>query len=87
MRFKTAPHVAWQQLDDQVILVDLRSGVGMGLNPAATLIWKLLERAELAEIVSSLAHEFEISADDAARDVDEFVSELAGKNLISRLDV
>ena len=53
------------------------------LNPVAAHVWKLLdERCAIADIVSGVTAEFEVSAKDAEADARQFLEELLSAGLI-----
>ena len=53
------------------------------LNEAAAFIWDLLPNANTAEeITARLLEEYEVSAEDAARDTAEFLSRLRNMQII-----
>lgn len=75
---RIAPHVAWQIVDGEAVVVDLASGKTVGLNAAGTFLWLQINgEHDHATMASALAAEFDISADMAESDTNEF---LAGMN-------
>jgi hypothetical protein len=82
MARKIASHVAWQIVEGEAILVDLSSGTSIGLNPAGTLIWSVLERLDERAIVQQTAEHFGISHEVAQRDVQEFLIDMERRRLI-----
>lgn len=81
---RIAPHVAWQDVDGEAVVVDLDSGVSIGLNPTATFVWKNLEQCDDAELVTRTAREFEVDSDTAAADVRAFIEEIERRRLVER---
>jgi Coenzyme PQQ synthesis protein D (PqqD) len=56
------------------------------LNPVASRIWGLLRSPATAEqLVEIIAHEFEVSPQEASRDVAEFLDSLTTRGLIQEL--
>lgn len=48
------------------------------LNESGVMLWKLLEQgSDRASLVEALLAEYEVSAEEAAEDADEFVNKLA----------
>jgi len=82
VRLKPAPQVAWQVVDGEAVVVDLASGVTIGLNPAGTFIWSQLAGHDENDIAAATATHFDIDAQTAAADVDEFLRMLRARNLI-----
>jgi len=68
------PDIAWQVLDDEVVLLNLSDGTAIGLNPTASHIWPMLEDYDENSIVASLINEFEVSPETARADVREFLA-------------
>lgn len=67
----SADHVACD-LDDETVLLSLRTGEYYGLNEVAASVWKLVQAPiTVNEILASLMEEFE--ADDAERCGEEVV--------------
>lgn len=53
------------------------------VNETGTYIWNMLEKgAETDEIVDALAKECNVNADDIRSEVEEFISELKGADLV-----
>lgn len=69
----------------------VRSGVGdldsiYTLNEVGTSIWKLIDGARSVEqIVEEISNEYEVSSDEAAKDVFEFLTTLQVEGLIHPL--
>ncbi len=83
--FATAIHAIGVELDGAVVVVDMRDGGCLALNPAAARIWRGLER-ELGpdEIASDLASHFGIDAARAAADVASLVAGLKARGLLNQ---
>ena len=58
MRLKPAPQVAWQVIDGEAVVVDLASGVTIGLNPAGTFLAKVFQSGADAELLAQLKRDF-----------------------------
>ena len=82
MPLQIGPQVAWQIVDGEAVVVDLESGVTIGLNPTATFIWSNLAGREESDLAAATAEHFGISGDEAASDVREFLAELRQRALI-----
>lgn len=56
------------------------------LNPLGTKIWQLLdERNTIEEIVTKICEEYEVSKEEARKDIQEFVDELKKKKIIEKI--
>jgi len=78
-----APQVAWQIIDGEVMIVDLASGQTMGLNPTATWLWSHLDGHSASELTDEMTSAFDVSRNDAEKDVNEFIQLLREKDLIA----
>jgi PqqD family protein of HPr-rel-A system len=79
--FVTAP------LDDELALLDVRSGTYLGFNATATAIWQRLERpASVDEICAGLMNDFEVDPTECRAGVERALQELLRRGLIERAD-
>ena len=81
-QFCVNPHIAWQVLDDEAVLLNLSDGTAVGLNPTASHIWPMLGRHDENSIVASLIDEFEVSPEAALVDVRHFVASCLEHSLL-----
>jgi hypothetical protein len=82
-RFEIAGHVRSAGGLEGAVLLDLRSGKYIALNPVAGRIWEGIERGETrAAILSGLEAEIEAPPGRLRQDVDAFVGQLLAKGLI-----
>ncbi len=82
-RFEIAGHVRSAGGLEGAVLLDLRSGKYIALNPIAGRIWDGIERGETREaIVSRLETEIDAPPGRLRLDVDAFVGQLLAKGLI-----
>lgn len=66
--------VAWRQIEDEVVLLDLRDSMYLSTNAAATLLWRRLDEGTTqADLTRELAETFEISPEAASSDVRDFL--------------
>jgi hypothetical protein len=72
----------------ETLIVPIRGKVGdlasiYSFNGAGSLIWKLLESpVARTELIEALEHEYEVSREEASRDVAEFLNELLSVGLV-----
>ncbi len=75
--------VEWRQVDDEIVALDLRDSMYLGINASGTVLWPLLaEGATRHELVSALVETYEIDEAQAAGDVDAFVTSLRDRELL-----
>ncbi len=82
MAISISNHIAWQIIDEEAVIVDLRSGVTIGLNPTASFVWSRLSHESPHEIGAELARRYGIDATEAAIDVARFVDDLCNRQLV-----
>ncbi len=78
------PHarVAWQLLDGQAVLIDLERAQAMGLNDSASFLWQRLDGRPPEALAAELCEAFDVTPQQARRDVDDFVDLLRARGLI-----
>lgn len=76
------PDVVFRQLDDEAVLLDLKSGTYFGLNAVGTRIWQLVgEGAALSVVLDTLAGEYDAPRDELERDLLSLGEELCSRGL------
>lgn len=75
--------VTWQEVDGETILLDVKSSRYMGVNPSGSLIWAALAAGtNRSKLIEQLQREFGITQAQASADVDAFLADCAGRNLL-----
>jgi len=80
--FTKDPNIVSRKIADEVILVPIRKNVGdlesiYTLNEAAARIWELVDgQRKVKEIKEILVEEFEVSAQEAEKDLIEYLQQL-----------
>jgi hypothetical protein len=75
--------VAWQEVDDETIMLDLRTSTYLGVNPSGTVLWSALVKGTTEdELVDRLATTFDISRERATGDVDAFLADCRARDLL-----
>lgn len=83
MIYSRHPDVAWREVVDETLIVDPRNGRIYPLNPVASYVWKRLDGTrDLDSIQKGILEEFEISEEEAARDLQEFVEQVKQAGLV-----
>lgn len=68
--------ITWREVDDEIVVLDLASSRYLALNGSGALLWRtLVDGAEAEVLTEVLAGEFDISAQQAAHDVDAFLTQ------------
>lgn len=81
------PILAWREIDGEIVIVSPSDSVLHELNETGSFVWKQLDgRRPAAEIASSLAAEYDVRAEDALRDTEMLLDELASRRLVIPAD-
>ena len=81
------PILAWREIDDEIVIVSPDDSVLHELNETGSFVWKQLDgRRPVAEIAAGLAAEYDVGTEDALRDVETFLGELASRQLLIPAD-
>ncbi len=77
-----------RRISGETIIVPLRSGVGdlssiYTVNEAGSVIWDLVEKgAQFEEILQALCSEFDVTEEDAEKDLTRFLESLSSAGLV-----
>lgn len=83
-RVRVNDDVLFQELQDEAVLLNLKSGVYFGLDPVGTRIWQLLtERELLSEVAPAIVAEFDVAEDRCASDLLALVADLEQQGLVT----
>jgi hypothetical protein len=70
---------------DEMILLDLETGVYFTLNAVGAAIWKGLEAgSDSSVILAAVVDQFEVDEDTAKADIGEYLDALAAEGLVLR---
>jgi hypothetical protein len=77
--------IIYKKVGEETVLLDFERGVYYGLDSTGAFVWELLAAGRsAAEIVDALLAEYDVSREEAARDVDALLEELESHGLIRR---
>ena len=80
------PDVVAQRVQDEVVLVNLRTNEIYTLNKTAARAWELIaEGGDRAKIEAALAEEFSADSEAVGGELDGLVDELLAKELIQKV--
>jgi hypothetical protein len=83
-RFRPSDAIMTSQVIDELMILDLDSGIYHSLNVVGTSIWKSLTKGKCqSEIVDVLVSEFDVTSEAASRDVDAFIAQLLSLGLVT----
>ena len=78
-----ADDLAWENVDDEIIVLDSRASRYYRLNGSGALLWTMLDDgASRADMVSKLLRTYSIDEDVATNDVDTFMADLERQKLV-----
>jgi hypothetical protein len=86
-------NIVARAVDDEVILVPIQQKAGdvhciYTTNDVGSFIWSLIDgKKSSKEIAEAIASEYEISAEEAQTDLNEFVEQLIGAGCIEKLSL
>jgi hypothetical protein len=83
-----ATQVAARSLDGEMMIMSARDSTLFTLNPVATAIWQSADgKTPLQEIVErKICAKFDVAPDEALRDAEAFVTDLAGHGILIASD-
>src|SRR5947207_7121769 len=82
-KMKISEHIRTTITQDGAVLMNIKGGSMLTLNPSGSIIWQQLSDGRSPEqITSHLASEFGISREQASADVNEFLEQLEAQHLI-----
>jgi hypothetical protein len=77
-----APDVMFSHLNDEAVLLDLKSGKYFGLNDVGARTWQLiLEHGRLSRVLEALLEEYAGERDAVERDLMALAAELVARHL------
>lgn len=81
--FRLREDVVWRQIEDETVLLDLRTSTYLSTNVSATVLWeRLAQGATHAQLVEALRTRFEVTPERASEDVDQFLLECRNRLLL-----
>jgi hypothetical protein len=81
-RVKINQEVLFQELQGEAVLLNLKSGVYLGLDSVGTRIWNLLQqRPLLQDVRDAMLQEYDVSAEQCERDLLRLVSKMEQQGL------
>lgn len=85
--FSPDPAAVFRQLDSGGVILNVENGDYFQLNSTGRIIWEALgDGAERESLIARLTEVFDVDPDQAAADVDQFLTELKERSLIRESD-
>lgn len=83
-RYAISQDVVHRVVDGETIVLNLESGTYFGLNATGTRVWRLIEAgATRAQMIERISMEFEHPIGAVQTDVDELLTALQSKGLVT----
>jgi len=74
--------VIFRVLEDEAVLLNLKTGTYFGLDAVGTRVWQLIvERGALADVLQAMLQEYEVDPGVVERDLLDLVGRLCAKGL------
>ena len=81
--FTTTENIAWRNVNNEIVILNLKSGEYYTLNDVGQIIWlEVANQKSVEEIKSKLILEFDVSPDTAAQDIKTFISKMVDEGLL-----
>lgn len=82
-KYQPAPEIEWRQFDSEALLLNITNGHCYRLNAVGTQIWQMLHKHLTPEqICSELQLQYDLTAEQAYQDYQEFIAMLLKNHLI-----
>lgn len=87
LQVESGSQIVSREIDGEMVLLDLRSGMYYGLNQVGAFVWRLISARQgtipVVEIVDAVVGEFDVEGATARRDLDQLLLELTSNRLVS----
>jgi hypothetical protein len=76
--------IAWQKIEDDIVVIDLRNSDYFSLNESAASLWPLLAAGtDDEELVTALVDHYGIDRSTALGDVSALLEDLRGRQIVT----
>jgi Coenzyme PQQ synthesis protein D (PqqD) len=77
MRVTSGPDVVFQTVGNEAVLLNMKTSLYLGLNAMGTRMWIVLtEAGSIQAAYESLLAEFDVSAEELRKDLEDFLAKL-----------
>jgi len=82
-KVKIPEGVVFQKVGEEIVFLNLDTGIYFGLDPVGSRIWDLLvEKGTLQSVFESMKEEYEVAPEELQKDILLLVQELQVKRLV-----
>ena len=83
-RVRIQDDVLFQELQGEAVLLNLKTGVYLGLNPVGTRIWQLLqEDGALSRVMEVMLREYNVTEEKLAQDLLDLIGQMEEQGLLA----
>jgi hypothetical protein len=83
-RVRIQDDVLFQELQGETVLLNLKTGVYLGLNQIGTRIWQLLqEDGALSRVLEVMLQEYDVTQEKLAKDLLDLVGQMEKQGLLA----
>ena len=83
-RLQIPDGIVHRDLEGELVVLNLNSGIYFGLDPVGTRIWHLLETSQtLSQVLSLLLEEYDVTEAQGRQDLEHFIAQMQEKGLIA----
>jgi hypothetical protein len=85
-RVRIQDEVLFQELQREAVLLNLKTGMYLGLNEMGTRIWQLLqEDGALSRVVAVMLQEYDVTEERLAQDLLDLVGQMEKQGLLAEV--
>ncbi len=83
--FKTSENIAWRNVNEEVVILNLKSGEYFTLNDVGQFVWlAVADQKNMEEIRQKVVDAFDVSPKKASEDIEEFISRMLDEGLLHK---
>jgi hypothetical protein len=83
-RVRIQDDVLFQELQGEAVLLNLKTGVYLGLNQVGTRIWQLLqEDGSLSRVMEVMLREYDVTREKLAQDLLDLIGQMEEQGLLA----
>jgi hypothetical protein len=83
--FKTSENIAWRNVNEEVVILNLKSGEYFTLNDVGQFVWlAVADQKNIEEIRQKVVDAFDVSPEKASEDIEAFISRMLDEGLLHK---
>jgi hypothetical protein len=81
--FKTSENITWRNVNEEVVILNLKSGEYFTLNDVGQFVWlAVADQKNMEEIRQKVVDAFDVTPEKASEDIEEFISRMLDEGLL-----